>query len=136
MFSYDSSAGSHVTHGTYGPVIDLDDELTAFSFEGFVNNESVGSTNTLPELFVFSADSEILRTLFAYASFGTGSGIGCHFNSCSLFAEGQWVLPSTERITLAQRDGQTSLSEPGVFGLTMTGMLLSVWHRRRIKIAS
>ncbi len=138
MFSYDSSAGARVTHGGswFG---DLDDELTAFSFEGFVNGVSLGATNALPQLFGFSADRALIFSLSSNKfRLSQGAGVGCLLNYCSLFEDGSRVRGSTGSLSLTQRDAgaPTGLPEPGLFGLTMAGMLLGIWLRRRSDVAA
>ncbi len=132
MFSYESSAGNHVTNGgTWWN--DLDDELTAFSFEGFRNGVSVGATNALPGYFDFSANYGIIWALSANRS-GDGAGVGCLVNFCSLYVDGQRVRRSLGHLTASLRDhAPTSLTSPGLglLGLTMVGMWFGLWRRRR-----
>jgi|GEM_PF-3824904 len=142
QFSYDSSAGNHVTHGGGWIFGDLDDELTAFSFEGFINGMSIGITNDLPDLFDFSADLEVIWAVSANKFFfSEGAGIGCLVNLCALFEDGGRIRHSTGLLTLARRadegegGGSTGLTEPGTLGLTGLGMLLGgLVNRRRKKI--
>jgi len=130
MFSYDSSAGNHVTHGGWA-FEDLDDELTAFSFEGFVNSASIGVTNALPDLFDFSADIGMVWLLAANRFFYSDSaGLGCIANFCTLYDDGDKIRRSTGILNLTRRT-TANLVEPELFGLTMAGMLLAVWMRRR-----
>ena len=137
MFSYDSSAGNHVTHGGW-VFEDLDDELTAFSFEGFVNSASIGVTNALPELFDFSADIGVVWLLAANRFFySDDAGLGCIANFCTLYDDGDRVRRSTGILNLTRRGTSVTanLVEPELFGLTMGGMLLAIWLRgRRVKI--
>jgi len=146
QFSYDSSAGNHVTHGGGWIFGDLDDELTAFSFEGFVNGASTGVTNTLPDLFDFSAGLEVIWALSANSFFySEGAGISCLVNLCALFEDGDWIRRSTGLLTLTRRTddegggggGSTGLTEPGTLGLAGLGILLGgLVNRRRKKTES
>lgn len=131
MFSYESSAGNHVTHGgTWWN--DLDDELTAFSFEGFVNGASIGVTNALPGYFDFSADLGVIWALSANRSGNSdGAGVGCLLNLCSLYDDGDRISRSLGHLTASLRDHPTALAAPGLLGLTMAGMWLGLWRRRR-----
>ncbi len=135
MFSYDSSAGNHVTHGgsRFG---DLDDELTAFSFEGFVNSESIGVTNALPALFDFSANIPVVWAMAANKfRYSLGAGVGCILNTCSLYEDGDRARKSAGMLTLTRRDNSTTLAEPGTLILTSLGMLLIGvfgWRRKSI----
>jgi len=135
MFSYGGSTGDFVTQGGSWLLGDLNDELTAFSFEGFVNNVSIGTTNVLPSLFSFSPGHEFILGLKNIS--GQGVGVACLLNRCSLYEDGDRIRRSNGRVQLTQRDHgggggpTTSLPEPGLFGLTMIGMLFSLWTRRR-----
>ncbi len=135
MFSFGGAAGNLVTHGGSMLTGNLNDELLAFSFEGLVNNVSIGSTNELPSLFSFSPDGEFILALSANTS-GQGAGVGCFLNLCALFNDGDRIRKSGGSITLTQRGhdesgSPTGLSEPGLFGLTIIGLLLSLWFRRQ-----
>jgi len=138
MFSYDSSADNRVTHG--GSWLgDMDDELTAFNFEGFVDNVSIGAINSLPDYFDFSSDHEIIWALSANNFFfSEGAGVGCLVNLCALSDDGNMLGGSIGALTVTRHGaaitggtGPTGLAEPGLFGLTMAGMLLGAWRRRR-----
>jgi len=132
MFSYESSAGNHVTHGSTW-WNDPADELTAFSFEGFRNGVSVGATNALPDYFDFSADLGIIWALSANQSWSSnGAGVGCLVNLCSLYVDGRWIRKSLGHLTVSLRDhAPTSLTSPGLLGLTMVGLWFGLWRRRR-----
>ncbi len=133
MFSYAGSPGDFVTHGRSRKFGDLNDELVAFSFEGFVNDISIGATHALPKLFAFSPDDELIVALKAKDS-GSGIGIRCVLNRCSLREDGDRIRRSGGKVHVTQRDHRggstTSLPEPGLFGLTMLGIFLGLWYRR------
>jgi len=140
MFSYDSSAGDRVTQGGFFRT--LPSELTEFSFEGFVNRNSIGGTDVLPEYFNFSPDPGIIWGLSANGIFfGQGTGVGCLFNYCGLIDDGDVNWQSVDYVTVEQRigpttrggGGPTGLAEPGTLGLAGLGMLLGGLITRRRK---
>jgi hypothetical protein len=145
-FSYDASAVADglVTHGKQPaffifPEVDVPDDLLSFNLEGFIDGVSVGSTNALPKFFSFSPliGNGFVLAMDANTDGSNGdAGIGCLFQICSLFIDGENIKESAG-LVFTERTGSVSMSlpEPGTLGLMSLGLFFSglIGRRRETK---